>query len=161
MHEGDNVLTHNEEHTQRTYLTKHLPTGDEWNIKWIYIVYIFLQPLTGLAARALVRYYYGVLEFYNIWSTRHSTWPDLTVRNCPLSDMGIKVSIVCSDSTVFLSIVSITWFSRYGVVINSMNPVDAYVHHWNRSPLTQVMAWYLLGAKPLPEPILIYNQLHP
>ena len=38
----NNVLTHNEEHTQRTYLTKHLPTGDEWNIKWIYIIYIFL-----------------------------------------------------------------------------------------------------------------------
>ena len=61
MHEGDNVLTHNEEHTQRTDLTKDLPTGDEWNSKWIYIIYIFLQPLTGLAFRALVRYYYGVL----------------------------------------------------------------------------------------------------
>ena len=61
MHEGDNVLTHNAEHTQRTYLTKDLPAGDEWKSKWIYIIYIFLQPLTGLVSRALVRYYYGVL----------------------------------------------------------------------------------------------------
>ena len=51
-------------------------------------------------------------------------------------------------------------FSR-GEVINSMNPRDAYVHHWPRSPWTQLIAWYLLGAKSLPEPILIYNQLHP
>ena len=65
VHSGDNELTHNEEHTQRTYLTKDLPLGDDWNSRWIYLIYIFLQPLTGLAARVLVRYYYGVLLSWN------------------------------------------------------------------------------------------------
>ena len=35
------------------------------------------------------------------------------------------------------------------------HPRDAYMHHWPGSPLTQVMALCLLGAKPLPEPMFI------
>ena len=50
---------------------------------------------------------------------------------------------------------------QYGEVINPINPRDAFMHHWSGSPLTQVMAWCLLGAKPWLEPIFIYNQLHP
>ena len=51
--------------------------------------------------------------------------------------------------------------SHYGDVINSMNPRDAHMRHWIESPLTPVMGWCLLGAKPLPEPILIYKHVHP
>ena len=32
------------------------------------------------------------------------------------------------------------------------------MRQWTRSPLVQVMAWRLLGAKPLPEPMLAYCQ---
>ena len=75
--------------------------------------------------------------FYKIWSTRPSPRPNLRGRNCPLSAMGVKVSLVCSNSTVFLHI---DIFSQYGEVINSINPRDSYMHHWPGSPLTQVMA---------------------
>ena len=90
--------------------------------------------------------------FYKSWSTCPPTRPDLTGRNCPLSAMGVKVSLVCSNSTVFSPH---RYISQYGEVNNSINPRDAYMHHWPGSPLTQVMTWYLLGARPLPEPIFI------
>ena len=77
-------------------------------------------------------------EFYKSWSTCPPTRPDLTGRNCPLSAMGVKVSFVCSNSTVFLRI---DIFSQYGEINNSIKPRDAYMHHWPGSPLTQVMAW--------------------
>ena len=46
---------------------------------------------------------YGLSQwgFYKIWSTRPSPRPNLRARNCPLSVMGVKVSLVCSNSTVF------------------------------------------------------------
>ena len=84
-------------------------------------------------------------------------WPDPTCRNCPLSAMAVKVSLVCSNSTVFLRI---DVFSQCSEVINSINPINTYMHHWLWSPLTQVMAWCLLDAKPLPEIILFHNQLY-
>ena len=37
---------------------------------------------------------------------------------------------------------------------------DACVHQWTRSPLDQVMACQLFGAKPLPESMLIYCRLN-
>ena len=40
--------------------------------------------------------------------------------------------------------------------LNSLMPDDAYMHHWNGSPLVQIMACCLLGAKPLSEPMLEY-----
>ena len=90
MHEGDNVLTHNEKHTQRTHLTKDLPLGDDWNSRWIYLIYIFLQPLTGLAAWVLVRYYYGVL-----WLVTQSSLstPQLPRESC-MSEQAL-LSIGC------------------------------------------------------------------
>ena len=72
----------------------------------------------------------------------------------------MKPSLVCSNSTVFLRISSL-YISQHGEVISPMNLRDAYMHHGPGSSLTQVMAWCMLGAKPLPEPILIYNQLYP
>ena len=38
-------------------------------------------------------------------------------------------------------------------------PSPAYMHWWTGSALVQVMAWYLFGAKPLPELRLTYHQL--
>ena len=77
--------------------------------------------------------------------------PNLRGRNCPFSDMGVKVSLVRSNSTVFLRM---DIFSQYGEVINSINPRDSYMHHWPGSPLIQIMDECLLCAKPLPEQIL-------
>ena len=39
---------------------------------------------------------------------------------------GVKVSLVCSNSTVFLRM---DIFYQYGEVINSINPRDAYMHY--------------------------------
>ena len=91
---------------------------------WLLTRYSFLSP----------SYQWG---FYKIWSTRPSPPPNLRGRNCPLSAMGVRVSLVCSNSTVFLQM---DVFSQYGEVINSINPRDSYMHHWPRSPLTLVMA---------------------
>ena len=48
--------------------------------------------------------------------------------------MGVKVSLVCSNSTVFLRM---DIFPQHGEVINSINPRDSYMHHWRGSPMTQ------------------------
>ena len=67
---------------------------------------------------AFCRYLLGVTQvvdqrdhwgFYKSWSTLPSTRPDLTGRNCPLSAMGVKVSLVCSNSTVFSTHRYIRW----------------------------------------------------
>ena len=44
---------------------------------------------------------------------------------------------------------------------NSVRPVDAYMHHWTRSSLIQGTSCLLLGAKPLPEPMMTYCLLDP
>ena len=49
-----------------------------------------------------------------------------------------------------------------GNVFNSLWPLVMYVYRqWTGSSLVQVMAWHLFGAKPLPDPMLTYHQLHP
>ena len=42
-----------------------------------------------------------------------------------------------------------------------ISPSAAHMHRWTGSALVQVKACRLFGAKPLPEPILTYCQLHP
>ena len=89
-------------------------------------LYVSYSPLAGADD-----YKWG---FYKSWSTYRPTQPDLAGRNCPLSAMGVKVSLVCSNSIVFLRI---DIFSQYGEVINSINPREHLCtidldHHWPR-----------------------------
>ena len=42
------------------------------------------------------------------------------------------------------------------VTINSFSPSAAYILQWIRSALVQIMAWCLVGAKQLSEPMLEY-----
>ena len=44
-------------------------------------------------------------------------------------------------------------------LLNSSPPGATYMRHWTGSSLVQVMACRLFGAKPLPEPMLVYCQL--
>ena len=44
--------------------------------------------------------------------------------------------------------------------VNSSPPSATYMHQWTGSALVQVMACHLFGAKPLPELMLPYCQLH-
>ena len=44
-------------------------------------------------------------------------------------------------------------------LVNSSPPSAAYTRRWTGSSLVQVMACRLFGAKPLPEPMLVYCQL--
>ena len=58
----------------------------------------------------------------------------------------------------------IPWFSGWlgnisFIRVNSFPPSAAYMHQWTDSSLAQVMACRLIGAKPLPEPMLAYCQL--
>ena len=46
-------------------------------------------------------------------------------------------------------------------LIDSSPPRAAYMRQWTHQVLVQVMACRLVGAKPLPEPILAYCQLDP
>ena len=43
--------------------------------------------------------------------------------------------------------------------VNSSPPTAAYTRQWNGSALVQAMACRLFGAKPLPEPMLVYCHL--
>ena len=45
------------------------------------------------------------------------------------------------------------------ILVNPSPPSAAYMRHWNGSALVQVLACRLFGAKPLPEPMLVYCQL--
>ena len=46
-----------------------------------------------------------------------------------------------------------------GMCINSSSLSAAYVRQWTGPSLVQEMAWRLFGAKPLPEPMLVYCPL--
>ena len=46
-------------------------------------------------------------------------------------------------------------------MLNSSPPSAAYMRHWIRSTLVQIMACCLFGAKPLFKPMLRYCQLDP
>ena len=50
---------------------------------------------------------------------------------------------------------------QYHVAFNSSPPSDAYMRQWAGSTLVQVMAYWLVGSKPLPEPTLPFSQLDP
>ena len=44
---------------------------------------------------------------------------------------------------------------------NSLKPSDAYMLHWNKPSLAQIMACHLFGTKPLSETMVIFCQLDP
>ena len=46
-------------------------------------------------------------------------------------------------------------------VLNSLRPSDAYMRRWTGSSLLQIMAFRLVGAKPLSEPMLGYCKFEP
>ena len=50
------------------------------------------------------------------------------------------------------------WLPQRFTFCGLVTPWDIRQIEWT---LLQVMAWHLLGAKPLPEPMLTYHQLHP
>ena len=49
------------------------------------------------------------------------------------------------------------WYRRR--LLNSLRPNDAYMRHYNKPTLVQIMACRLFGAKPLSEPVLLCWQL--
>ena len=49
-------------------------------------------------------------------------------------------------------------YAKRNYRINSSSPSAAYMRRWIGTALVQVMACRLFGAKPLPEPVLIYCQ---
>ena len=51
--------------------------------------------------------------------------------------------------------------SKKLLVLHSLRPSDAYMHHQPRPSLVQIMACRLFGAKTLSQPMLYYCQLDP
>ena len=51
------------------------------------------------------------------------------------------------------------WWQQMVVAVNTLMTIDAYMHHWARSPLVLVKAWPQFAAKGLPHPILTFFQL--
>ena len=45
-------------------------------------------------------------------------------------------------------------------MIGLFMPDGVYISQWTGSALLQLLAWYLLGGKPLPEPMMSYFQLY-
>ena len=76
-------------------------------------------------------------------SIRMDTWGFKWCKGVILNNSQLNIL----SSIMFLSL-----------LINTLNPGDAYKHHWTGSTPVQVMAWYLFGVKPLPEPMLTYCQ---
>ena len=96
--------------------------------------------------------------FYKIWSTRPSHRPNPRGRNCPLSAMGVKVFLVCSNSTVFLRMgifSQISWNYQLDQSERLIHAQLAWIttdsDNGLVSSLCQVIGWTNL----------IYNQLHP
>ena len=55
---------------------------------------------------------------------------------------------------------STQWHFRFNsLALTHLPPSAAYIHQWTGSSLVRVMACRLFGAKPLPEPMLVYCQL--
>ena len=60
------------------------------------------------------------------------------------------------DSNVNLQVMLPTGQLDYQDVDNSSTPSDTYMRQWTGSALVQVIARRLLGAKPLPKPMLTH-----
>ena len=53
--------------------------------------------------------------------------------------------------------ISLLLFGSREVPVDTLSSGDTYQHPWTRSPLLQEMACCLIGVKPLPNKITIYN----
>ena len=87
------------------------------------------------------------------------------VKFCCLQFYSYSYKILCHEGwTSPPTSHKISW--RYGQncnqqifhsILMSLRPGDPNIQHWKESPSVQVMACHLLGAKPLPEPMLPYD----
>ena len=64
-----------------------------------------------------------------------------------------------SNDTVMIHLQKDTYGRDFN--LESVRPVDAYMHHWTGPSLVEVMAWCLISGKPLPQTVLSYCQLDP
>ena len=84
-----------------------------------------------------------------------------------------QIDIRITTDTPYLSVMGELWAFCCGhlgenwphfnstkcMLMNSSPPSAAYMRQWTGSSLVQVVACRLFGAKPLPEPMLVYYQL--
>ena len=82
----------------------------------------------------------------------------IKIQQFSLKIMHVKMSSVkWRPSCLVLNVLS-RQQQNYCVQVSSP-PSGAYMRQWTGSALVQVMACCLVGAKPLPEPMLVYYQL--
>ena len=75
-----------------------------------------------------------------------------TQNGMPIDCPRGKSNLCCTSAIVDLTTIP----SNFNLKL--IPPSAAYMRQWTLSALVQVMACHLLGAKPLPEPILTYCQ---
>ena len=80
-------------------------------------------------------------------------WPCLQRHNHHSASMSQQRLLSDFQSHESLNVVDI--------LINSAPPRAANMPQWSGSELVQIMAWRLLGTKPLPEPMQTFCQLKP
>ena len=79
-------------------------------------------------------------------------WVNVSCFVCP--SMHVLLQPKCVSMHLTLKYISVQFFR----VLTHIPPSAAYLRQWTGSSLVQVMCFRLLGAKPLPEPMLAYCQ---
>ena len=75
--------------------------------------------------------------------------------------MQYAITNLSNVNKVLLERYKLKHFVWFLLPLNSLKPGDAFMGHWTLSPLVPVMAYRMLGTKPLPEPMVTYCQLDP
>ena len=94
------------------------------------------------------------------WPWTHQLISHKTSVNGSSSGACLPTCVGCSDyESVWDISLGVLKDTHLPLVFNSSPPSAAYMRQWTGPSLVQVMACRLIGAKPLPEPILSFCQL--
>ena len=88
-----------------------------------------------------------------VFINKHSScWANADIKGQSEQNAGKRlISMNMTDVSFVLENTKSSFLNSY--------PPSAYMRQWIGSALVQIMAWRLVGAKPLPEPMLAYCQL--
>ena len=109
-----------------------------------------------------------------IMEIKHSFWLFINSTTSSALSSDTSHSSIISESlrkniwshyhwnrNVIFDKIFITVYTQIRHFVNSDSPSATYMRQWTGSALVQIMTCRLVGAKPLPEPMLVYCQLNP
>ena len=98
-----------------------------------------------------------------IWQEAHAAhinpgtcFDNSSIQLHPITYIILMLQIFCSTT---LALFSKAPMPEFEFSINTLRPSDAYMRHYTRPSLVQMMACRLFGAKPSSEPMMIYCHL--